>query len=117
MKVLVIGSGGREHALCWAIANSPLVTELFAAPGNGGIASVATLIDLKPEDIAGLVTWACDNTIDFCVPGPEAPLVAGPSLSFASFIHRFRVAPMTDLTTLRNIVPAMDALGVCGGGA
>ncbi len=77
MKVLVIGSGGREHALCWAIANSPLVTELFAAPGNGGIASVATLIDLKPEDIAGLVTWACDNAIDFCVPGPEAPLVAG----------------------------------------
>ena len=77
MKVLVVGSGGREHALCWAIANSPLVTALYAAPGNGGIASVAELVDLKPEDITGLVTWARDNAIDFCVPGPEAPLVAG----------------------------------------
>jgi phosphoribosylamine---glycine ligase len=77
MKVLVIGSGGREHALCWAIANSPLVTELFAAPGNGGIASVATLVDLMAEDVAGLVAWAQEHAIDFCVPGPEAPLVAG----------------------------------------
>jgi len=77
MKVLVIGSGGREHALCWAIANSPLVTELFAAPGNGGMASVATLVDCKAEDVDGLVAWARENPVDFCVPGPEAPLVAG----------------------------------------
>ncbi len=77
MKVLVIGSGGREHALCWAIANSPLVTELFAAPGNGGMASVATLVDCKAEDVDGLVAWARENAVDFCVPGPEAPLVAG----------------------------------------
>ena len=77
MKVLIIGSGGREHALCWAIANSPLVTQLFAAPGNGGMASVATLVDRKAEDIDGLVAWARENAIDFCVPGPEAPLVAG----------------------------------------
>ncbi len=77
MKVLVIGGGGREHALCWAIANSPLVTELYAAPGNGGIASFATLVDLKAEDVNGLVAWAQKNAIDFCVPGPEAPLVAG----------------------------------------
>jgi phosphoribosylamine--glycine ligase len=77
MKVLVIGGGGREHALCWAIANSPLVDALYAAPGNGGIAEVATLVDIKAEDIEGLVAWARDHAIDFVVPGPEAPLVAG----------------------------------------
>ncbi|MBT7361449.1 MAG: phosphoribosylamine--glycine ligase, partial [Rhodospirillaceae bacterium] len=77
MRVLVIGSGGREHALCWAIANSPMVTKLFCAPGNGGIAEIAELVDLRAEDIDGLVSWTRDHAIDFCMPGPEAPLVAG----------------------------------------
>jgi phosphoribosylamine--glycine ligase len=77
MKVLVVGSGGREHALCWALAASSLVSELFCAPGNGGIGPVATLVDIAADDIAGLVDWAKDNAIDFVVVGPEGPLVAG----------------------------------------
>jgi phosphoribosylamine---glycine ligase len=77
MKVLVVGSGGREHALCWAIANSPLLTKLYCAPGNPGIASVAECVDINVLDIPTLVSFAQDNAIDLVVPGPEAPLVAG----------------------------------------
>jgi phosphoribosylamine---glycine ligase len=77
MKVLVVGSGGREHALCWAIANSPLLTKLYCAPGNPGIAAVAECVDIGVLDIPSLVGFAQDNAIDLVVPGPEAPLVAG----------------------------------------
>src|ERR1700761_1100967 len=77
MRVLVVGSGGREHALCWAIANSPLLTKLYCAPGNPGIAAVAECVDINALDIATLVGFAQDNAIDLVVPGPEAPLVAG----------------------------------------
>jgi phosphoribosylamine---glycine ligase len=77
MKVLVIGSGGREHALCWTIANSPLLTKLYCAPGNPGIASVAECIDINVLDIPSLVAFAQDNGMDLVIPGPEAPLVAG----------------------------------------
>src|ERR1700692_3736621 len=77
MKVLVVGSGGREHALCWAIANSPLLTKLYCAPGNPGIATIAACVDINPLDIPSLVAFAQDNEIDLVVPGPEAPLVAG----------------------------------------
>ncbi len=77
MKVLVVGSGGREHALCWAIAASPLLTELFCAPGNPGIASVARCVAIGVLDSAALVAFAQTNAIDLVVPGPEAPLVAG----------------------------------------
>jgi len=77
MKVLVVGSGGREHALVWKIAQSPEVKEVFCAPGNGGIAQIATCLPIPAEDIQGLVSWARDNRIDLTVVGPEAPLVAG----------------------------------------
>ncbi|WP_142847883.1 phosphoribosylamine--glycine ligase [Telmatospirillum sp. J64-1] len=77
MKVLVVGSGGREHALCWAIKSSPLCEELFCAPGNAGIADVATCLPVKAEDVDGLVRLAKDKAIDFVVVGPEAPLVGG----------------------------------------
>jgi phosphoribosylamine--glycine ligase len=77
MRVLVIGSGGREHALCWSIAASPLLTRLWCAPGNPGIAKLATCVPIGVMDIAALVTFARDNAIDLVVPGPEAPLVAG----------------------------------------
>jgi phosphoribosylamine--glycine ligase len=77
MKVLVVGSGGREHALCWAIAGSPLLTKLYCAPGNPGIAAVAECVNIGALDIATLVGFAQDNAIDLVVPGPEAPLVAG----------------------------------------
>jgi phosphoribosylamine--glycine ligase len=77
MRVLVIGSGGREHALCWAIAASPLLTKLWCAPGNPGIAQVADCVPIGPLDFPALVAFAQDNEIDLVVPGPEAPLVAG----------------------------------------
>ena len=77
MRVLVVGSGGREHALCWAIAASPLLTKLWCAPGNPGIAAVADCVSIGATDIAALVAFAQDNEIDLVIPGPEAPLVAG----------------------------------------
>ena len=77
MRILVVGSGGREHALCWKIAASPLCDKLFCAPGNAGIAEVAECVPVGAEDIAGLVALAREKGIDFAVVGPEAPLVAG----------------------------------------
>ncbi len=77
MKILVVGSGGREHALCWAIAASPLCETLYCAPGNAGIAEEAECVDIGAEDVGGLVRFACDNAIDLVVVGPEGPLVLG----------------------------------------
>jgi phosphoribosylamine--glycine ligase len=77
MKVLLIGSGGREHALAWKIAQSPLLTKLYAAPGNPGIAEEAELVALDIEDHGAVVQFCKDKAIDFVVVGPEAPLVAG----------------------------------------
>jgi phosphoribosylamine---glycine ligase len=77
MRVLVIGSGGREHALCWSIAASPLLTKLWCAPGNPGTAQHAQNVPIGALDIAALVDFARDNNVDLVVPGPEAPLVAG----------------------------------------
>jgi len=77
VKVLVVGSGGREHALSWKIGSSPLVDEVFCAPGNGGIAADAICVDIPAEDIASLKKFAKDNAIELTVVGPEAPLVAG----------------------------------------
>jgi len=77
MRVLVIGSGGREHALCWAIAASPILTRLWCAPGNPGIAQVAECVPIGVLDFPALVAFAQDNEIDLVVPGPEASLVGG----------------------------------------
>ena len=79
MKVLVIGGGGREHALAWKLAQSPRVTEVFVAPGNAGTALEAnvTNVDLSVSDLDGLVAFAENNAIDYTVVGPEAPLVDG----------------------------------------
>jgi len=77
MIVLVVGSGGREHALCWAIAKSPLCDKLYCAPGNAGIAGIAECVPVGAEDIAGIVRFAKDSNVDFAVVGPEMPLVAG----------------------------------------
>ena len=77
MRVLVVGSGAREHALCWALAASPLLTKLWCAPGNPGIAAVAVCVPIGVLDFEELVAFAQDNEIDLVVPGPEAPLVAG----------------------------------------
>ncbi|WP_312943336.1 phosphoribosylamine--glycine ligase [Agrobacterium sp.] len=77
MKVLLIGSGGREHALAWKIAQSPLLATLYAAPGNPGIAEHATLVSLNVKDHAAVIAFAKEKAIDFVIVGPEAPLVAG----------------------------------------
>lgn len=76
MKVLVVGSGGREHALCWKIAQRP-DTEVYVAPGNIGMVDVATLVNIKVDDIAGLVDFAKAEGIDLTVVGPELPLTLG----------------------------------------
>lgn len=76
MKVLVVGSGGREHALCWKIAQRP-DTEVYVAPGNIGMVDVATLVNIKVDDIAGLVDFAKAEGIDLAVVGPELPLTLG----------------------------------------
>nr|HQA48268.1 phosphoribosylamine--glycine ligase [Bacillota bacterium] len=77
MKVLIVGSGGREHTLAWKIAQSPLVEKIYAAPGNGGIAEIAECVDIKDTDIKALAGFAKKESIDLTVVGPEAPLVAG----------------------------------------
>ena len=77
MRVLVVGSGGREHALTWAIAASPLVDRLYCAPGNAGIAEEAECVPIGASDITGLVDFCRREGIEFVVVGPEAPLVAG----------------------------------------
>lgn len=82
-RVLVIGSGGREHALCWKIASSPRVQQVFCAPGNAGIAEDATCVDIKASSIDELVNFAKENSIDLTVIGPEDPLAKG-------IVDRFR---------------------------
>ncbi len=77
MKVLVIGSGGREHTLVWKIAQSPKIDRIYCAPGNAGIAENAECIDIKVEDTEGLCDFAAEERIDLTVVGPEAPLVNG----------------------------------------
>ena len=77
MKVMVVGGGGREHAIIKALKKSPDVTELYALPGNGGIAADAVCVDIGAKDLTGAVTFACENGIDFAVVAPDDPLVLG----------------------------------------
>ena len=83
MKVLVVGSGGREHTLTWKLAQSQTVDQIYCAPGNGGIAQVATCVDLSVDDLAGLADFAEQESIDLTLVGPEASLVAGIADVFA----------------------------------
>lgn len=77
MNILILGGGGREHALAWAIAQNPKCDQLFCAPGNAGIAQVADCVDINPEDGDAVVALCADESISFVVVGPEAPLAAG----------------------------------------
>jgi len=77
VKVLVIGSGGREHAICWKLSQSPKLTKLYAAPGNAGMADVAELVDIAAKDQENLLKFCKREAVDLVVVGPEAPLVEG----------------------------------------
>ena len=77
MRVLLVGSGGREHALAWYFSASPLLTKLFVAPGNPGTATIAENVAIGVMDVAALVRFAVEQAIDLVFPGPEAPLAAG----------------------------------------
>ncbi len=77
MKVLVVGGGGREHALVWKLTRSPTVSKIYCAPGNGGIRELAVCLDLDATDIHGLFDFATGNSIDLTVVGPEVPLSMG----------------------------------------
>jgi len=77
MKILIVGSGGREHALAWKMSQSPHCEKLYAAPGNGGLAQIAELVPIEDSHISELADWAKDNKIDLTVVGPEIPLAMG----------------------------------------
>ena len=77
MKVLITGSGGREHVLAWKVKQSPRVKKIFCAPGNGGMADIAECVNIEATDIEGLLKFAKKNKIDLIIVGPEAPLVDG----------------------------------------
>src|SRR5213083_2885617 len=77
MNILLLGSGGREHALAWKIAASPLVEKLYCAPGNAGIARECEVVALDPADHAAVIAFCRSHRIDLVVVGPEAPMAAG----------------------------------------
>ena len=77
MNLLLLGSGGREHALAWKIAASPLIDQLYCAPGNAGIANDAELVAVDPADHAAVIDFCKAKRVDLVLVGPETPLVAG----------------------------------------
>ena len=77
MKILVVGGGGREHAICWKLAQSPAVDKLYCAPGNGGIASLAECVPIAATDVDAMVSWAKERHMDFVVVAPDDPLALG----------------------------------------
>ena len=77
MNILILGSGGREHALAWAAKQNPKCDRLIVAPGNAGIAGIADCVDLNTEDSSAVLELCQQHTVDFVIIGPEAPLAAG----------------------------------------
>ena len=77
LRVLIVGGGGREHALAWKVAQSPRLGKLYLAPGNAGTAALGTNLPLLADDIEGLVRFAAPEVIDLVIIGPEVPLAAG----------------------------------------
>ncbi|MCY3956376.1 MAG: phosphoribosylamine--glycine ligase [Nitrospira sp.] len=136
MKILVIGGGGREHALVWKLASSPRVSKLYCAPGNAGISQLATCVPLAATDLIGLKTFAEQEAVDLTVVGPEAPLalgiadlfrenklkVFGPtrnaakiesSKAFAKNLMLRQGIPTAEASTFESVRPALDYLEQC----
>ncbi len=136
MKILVIGSGGREHALVWKLASSPRVSKLYCAPGNAGISQLATCVPISVTDLTGLKTFAEEKAVDLTVVGPEAPLalgiadlfrqsklkVFGPtqnaakiesSKAFAKNLMMRQRIPTADASTFDSVRPALTYLERC----
>lgn len=136
MKILVIGGGGREHALVWKLASSPRVSKLYCAPGNAGISQLATCVPLAATDLTGLKAFAEREAIDLTVVGPEAPLalgiadlfrenklkVFGPtrnaakiesSKAFAKNLMMRQGIPTAEASTFESLRPAFDYLERC----
>ncbi|MDE0145944.1 MAG: phosphoribosylamine--glycine ligase [Nitrospira sp.] len=136
MKILVIGGGGREHALVWKLASSHRVSKLYCAPGNAGISQLATCVPLAATDLIGLKTFAEQEAVDLTVVGPEAPLalgiadlfrenklkVFGPtrnaakiesSKAFAKNLMMRQGIPTAEASTFENVRPALDYLEQC----
>jgi len=105
MKILVVGSGGREHAMVWKLAQSPRKPILYCAPGNAGIASSATCIPIKSDDVAALKDFALQEKIDVTVIGPEAPLALG-------IVDEFRKARLRVFGPTRNAASPSTATGL-----
>ena len=103
MKVLVVGGGGREHAICWKLAQSPKVTELYCAPGNGGIAQVAQCVPIKATDVEAMVAWAKEHSIDFVMVAPDDPLDFDTAheigLKFAKYFKGYQCVVVTHMNT------------------
>lgn len=91
LRILLIGSGGREHALAWKLSQSPLVESVKVVPGNGGtatgISKVQNISNVDPDDFQSLLAFAKEHTINMVVPGPEIPLVAGIESVFRAGEH------------------------------
>ena len=87
MKVLIVGGGGREHAIAWKVAQSPKVEKLYCAPGNAGIAEVAECVDIGVMEFDRLVTFARENTVDLTIVAPDDPLAAGAVDAFEAAGH------------------------------
>ena len=120
MKILVVGSGGREHAIAWRLAQDAEGHELYCAPGNAGTSAMAANLPLKADDIAGIVAWAKSERPDLVVVGPEAPLVAGlvDALSAAGIVAFGPVAAGARIEGSKRFAKeVMDAAGVPTGKA
>jgi len=106
MNVLVIGSGGREHALIYKLKQSPLVEKIYCAPGNAGIAQMAELINLAPTEVEKLRTLALEKSIDLTVVGPEVPLMEG-------IADAFEEVGLTIFWTSKRSCPTGRQQGFC----
>ena len=108
MHVLLIGSGGREHAIAAALRRSPRLTRLSVAPGNAGIAAIADIVALDPADHAAVIAWCRQSAVDFVVIGPEAPLVAGIVDDLAAAETAIGLAILVVLFRSRHTIDVQD---------